>query len=129
MAASALAFRTRWDQQPEGAEIEVAEAMTDLTLEIIARTMFSTDGASVSATVRHSMEGAMAELNMNLLDILPVIGDVRFRAREKRIAAVFAEMDADIARMIEDRKANPTDGPQDLLSRLIEARDSEGVRR
>lgn len=126
MAASALAFRSRWDQQPDGAEIEVAEAMTDLTLEIIARTMFSTDGATVSANVRRSMEGAMAELNMNLLDILPVIGDIRFRAREKRIAAVFAEMDADIARMIEDRQSTPVDGPQDLLSRLIEARDSEG---
>jgi cytochrome P450 len=126
MAASALAFRSRWDQQPDGAQIEVAEAMTDLTLEIIARTMFSTDGEGVSANVRDTMERAMGELNMNLLDILPVIGDVRFRAREKRIAAMFAAMDADIARMIDDRKSNPTNGPQDLLSRLIEARDSEG---
>lgn len=126
MAASALAFRSRWDQQPDGAEIEVAEAMTDLTLEIIAQTMFSTDGEGVSANVRDTMDRAMGELNMNILDILPGIGDIRFRAREKRIAATFAEMDADIARMIEARLAAPADGPQDLLSRLIAARDSEG---
>ncbi|MES2722109.1 MAG: cytochrome P450 [Pseudomonadota bacterium] len=125
MAACAEAFRRRWDQAPEGAEIDVAEAMTDLTLQIIARTMFSTDGADVADVVRGTMEKAMEQLDFNILDILPVIGEHRFKARERRIEAIFAEMDGAIARMIAERQADPEGGPKDLLSRLIAARDGE----
>lgn len=125
MAACAEAFRARWDQAPEGTEIDVAEDMTDLTLQIIARTMFSTDGADVAGVVRRTMEKAMEQLDFNLLDILPVISEGRFKARERRIETIFAQLDDAIARMIAARQADPEGGPQDLLARLITARDGE----
>src|SRR5262249_7207837 len=41
-------FVESWDQRGPGTEIDVAEAMTELTLRIITRAMFSTDSSGIT---------------------------------------------------------------------------------
>ena len=123
MIEETLAFRDRWDQAPPDEPIDVARDMTRLTLQIISRTMFSTDGSSLAQIMEDAVSGAMATLQVGLLDFVPGIDRLRVRARKKRVAQVFAELDAAVARLIAEREANP--GGDDLLGRLIAARDAE----
>lgn len=123
MVEETLAFRDRWDQTPQDAPIDVARDMSRLTLQIISRAVFSTDGSALGEIMESSLDGAMAATRVGLGDFIPVLDRMRFKAREKRIAAVFAELDAVVARLIAEREARP--GGSDLLARLIAARDGE----
>src|SRR5262249_59903513 len=64
-------------------------------------------------------------LNFGLLDLLPVIGPMRLRAKERALHNDYAAMDGAIYRMIEERRANLDRAPNDLLTRLIAAKDPE----
>lgn len=123
MAEETLAFFSRWDQTPHDAPIDVARDMSRLTLQIISRAVFSTDGSALGEMMESSLDGAMAATRIGVGDFIPVLSGLRQKARQKRIAGVFAELDAVVARLIAEREAQP--GGSDLLSRLIAARDSE----
>jgi len=124
MAASSEAFAEGWRRLPEGAVVDVSEAMNALTLTIISRTMFSADGAAAEPAVAQAMKGAGDLNDINVLDLVPGVSALRMKARIKRFAAIFRPLDTQIARMIAAREgsANP---PDDLLSRLMAARDDE----
>lgn len=85
MVEEAMAFRDRWDQQPPDAPVDVARDMTRLTLQIIARTMFSTDGSALAAVMEDAIAGGMATLQIGLLDFVPGLDRLRLRAREARV--------------------------------------------
>jgi cytochrome P450 len=123
MVEEAMAFRDRWDQLPPGAPVDVARDMTRLTLQIIARTMFSTDGSALATVMEDAIAGGMATLQIGLMDFIPGLDRLRLRAREARVARVFAELDAAVAALIAEREAHP--GGDDLMARLIAARDGE----
>jgi cytochrome P450 len=123
MVEEALAFRDRWDQAPPDTPVDVARDMTRLTLQIIARTMFSTDGSALATVMEDAIGDGMATLQMGIADFIPGLSTLRMRAREKRVALVFAGLDAAVARLIAEREAKS--GGDDLLARLIAARDSE----
>ncbi len=123
MAAEAEAFAPRWDQSATGEPVDVARDMTQLTLRIIARTMFSADGAAVGAVMERAVADGMAAMRPGLGDFVPLINRLTARAREQRMSAVFAELDGAIARLIAERER--TGGGEDLLARLIAARDDE----
>jgi len=129
MARATEDFLPRWRALPDGATIDIGEEMTQLTLEIISETVFSSDTGRMTDLVGRTFEAAMKKLDFGLLDILPVIGRMRMRGRIKQIHEIFRELDAEVARLIAERAQNRTDGPQDLLSRLVAAQDGEsGVR-
>ena len=123
MVEEALAFRDEWDHAPPDRPIDVARDMSRLTLQIIARTMFSTDGAALATVMEETIAGGMATLQVGLADFIPGLATLRLRAREKRVAQVFAPLDAVVARLIAERETHP--GGDDLLARLIAARDGE----
>ena len=123
MAEETLAFFSRWDQTPQDEPIDVARDMSRLTLQIISRAVFSTDGSALGEMMETALGGAMAGIRIGVGDFMPVLDGLRQKAREKRIAGVFAELDAVVARLIAEREAQP--GGSDLLSRLIAARDGE----
>jgi len=104
--------------------VDVSEAMNALTLTIIARTMFSDDGAAAEPAVAAAMKGGNDFNDINLLDLVPGAAQLRMKARIKRFAAMFRPLDTGIARMIASREAS-ADPPDDLLSRLMAARDAE----
>ncbi len=108
-------------------EIEFEQAMTDLTMEIIARTMF---GAALGDEARELSEAVQAlspiairemMAPFTLPDWLPLPGKA-----QKRWA--MATIDALVRRFIRDRRAAGSDRG-DLLSMLLLAVDEEGDRR
>ncbi len=123
MADDARAFAERWAQLPPGEPVDVAHDMTRLTLQIISRAVFATDGAALGDMMEAGVNGAMAATQVGVLDFVPLIDKWRMARREARVASVFADIDAMVGHLIAEREAAP--GGNDLLSRLISARDGE----
>ena len=113
-----------WAKLPEGTEVDVSVEMTNVTLQIICRAMFSSDGGEMASITGSSLtRGADEAFNFNLLDILPIIGPRRIAKKVKLMGEIFAPMDGAIARLMEARRADP--GKTDLLGRLVAALDEE----
>ncbi|HUO12169.1 MAG TPA: cytochrome P450, partial [Caulobacteraceae bacterium] len=119
-------FYPRWDAAPDGAVIDVGSDMSQLTLRIIAGTMFSADTDEVIGLVAETMKGGFDFNDFNILDVLPIVGGWRMRRREKRMAAQFRPLDAVINRLIAARRQAPEGEAVDLLGRLITARGEAG---
>jgi cytochrome P450 len=127
IAASAQEFLTRWDALPDGAAIDMAQEMKALTLQVIARTVFSTDSAEIIDLIGGALSrGLDAAAEANILDLLPVVGEWRMRARERRLAASSVGLDEAVAALVRAREANLAEAPADLLTRLVGAKDEEG---
>jgi cytochrome P450 len=123
MAAASAEFADEWARLDNASEIDVSEEMTRLTLEIICRSIFSTDYQEMTAISGSALARSSDAFDFNLLDILPIIGEQRLKAREKKMAAIFASLDGAISRLIEARKADPSH--RDLLGRLVAQMDEE----
>lgn len=124
MARTSAEFAERWAELPDGAERDVSDEMTALTLDIISKTMFSADASEMTGQTGVALQKAgEAAFQFNLLDVLPIIGPIRMKQREKLMGEIFAGMDAGIERLVAARKANP--GQTDLLGRLVAALDEE----
>jgi len=113
--------RDRWQG---GSVFDIRAAMTQLTLEIVAKTLF---GADVESEVRELGEAMDVTVTMfdrsrypwaRLLNLLPLPSNIRFFKATNR---VFATID----QMISQRRATPSDR-NDFLSLLLKARDTEG---
>ncbi len=117
----------KWDGLPDGAPVDMAQDMKALTLQVIARTVFSTDSAEVIDLIGGALSrGLEAAADANILDLLPLVGEWRMRARERRLAASSAGLDAAVARLVAAREAALATAPNDLLTRLVQAKDIEG---
>jgi cytochrome P450 len=111
-----------WTGVPPTASIDVAEAMSGLTLAIISEAMFSVRGDPEIAVIGQAVSAYQAATRPSFADLLglpewlprPAIG----RARK-----IFRECDRVIARLIEERRRDG--GPDDLLSMLLAASDEE----
>jgi cytochrome P450 len=122
--------RDRW--QP-GQIFDIRAAMTQLTLEIVAKTLFD---AEIESEVRELGEAMDITVTMfdrsrnpfaRLLNLLPLKSNLRFLKAKDR---VFETID----RMIAQRRAMFSRDPKgsadkDFLSILLKARDSEGDNR
>lgn len=117
-------FQAGWDAVPDGGEVDVAADMSTLTLRIIAGAMFSTDTEDVIDLVAATMKDGFDIGQFSILDILPVVGPMRMRRYERRMAEQFRPLDAAIDRMIDAREKDP--GAADLLNRLVTAYDENG---
>jgi cytochrome P450 len=119
-------YLARWAQLEDGAEIDIAQDMSGVTLLIIARTMFSTDTDDVIGAVGDSMRaGFDVNDDFNILDLLPIIGPMRMKKRLARMEQQFRPLDAAIDRMIAERASQPDGAGADLLGRLVAATDAE----
>ena len=126
MAQETALFADRWDELPDGAEIDVSADMTRLTFEIIARTMFSADASEIAALLGRALHDSQARaFDFNVLDMLPVVGPVRFRRRKAVISSIFAPMDGAVRQLIEQRQAAGGAPAADLLGRMVAAMDEE----
>lgn len=119
-------FYAKWDNLPDGAEVDMAADMSALTLRIIAGTMFSADTDDVIGLVASTMKDGFDVSQFNILDVLPITGPMRMRRREREMAEQFRPLDAAINRMIDAREKDPQGAAADLLGRLITAHDDSG---
>jgi cytochrome P450 len=125
MTDATMAFRQHWDALDNNPEVDISEEMKQLTLQIICKTMFSSDADALIELTGTTLGMTQAALSFSLLDILPIIGPRRMKAKEEAIHADFARMDAAIYRMIAEREKNLAEAPNDLLTRLIAAKDPD----
>lgn len=127
--AEVMADRTeraqaRW---ADGAELDVAEEMMRLTLEIVGKTLFDAevgaDAEEINAAVTEGMGyvmGAVSSL-VPVPPFLPTPGNLRNRR-------VIAGLDAIVYRMIRERRESGEDRG-DLLSMMLAARGEDGESR
>jgi cytochrome P450 len=119
MVERAAAMRANWEP---GQSFDMSAAMMELTLEIVARTLFATD---VTAAIREINDEVNVIMRLyNYLIALPkaesylrwpIPGLMRFRKARGRL-------DVQVYRMIAERRASIEDRG-DLLSMLMAARD------
>lgn len=126
MTESAQRLIEHWDGLGPGAKVDMAQEMTGLALKIICRTMFSTDSEEMVGEIGSSLESSLKGVGeANILDLIPIISELRMRQREARTARAFAPLDASIARLVAQREADHDAFPADLLNRLVAAKDAE----
>jgi cytochrome P450 len=122
-ATFARRTRDRWNA---GDVFDVRAAMTQLTLEIVAKTLFD---AEIEAEVRELGEAMDVTVTMfdrsrhpfaRLLNLLPLKSNLRFLKAKDR---VFETIDRMIA---QQRRQGSSGDRKDFLSILLRARDSEG---
>jgi cytochrome P450 len=127
ITATAETFIARWQAMSDGSTVDVAEEMRFLTLRVISRTVFSSDSEEIIDLIGGALgRGIEAAATANMLDLLPVIGEMRMKRRERRLAASSAGLDAAIAGLVADRQAGLDSAPADLLTRLVTAKDDDG---
>jgi cytochrome P450 len=125
MAGAAGELSAQWSKLAKGAGIDVATAMMQVTLDIISRTMFSSDSDDIVHVMERSVGRYQTEMRPNILDLLNVPLWLAGFSRRNVPARTFGEFDAMVERLIETRTRNPGDFPKDLLGRLIAARDDQ----
>lgn len=116
------------DRLKTGQEVDMAEAMMLTTLEIIARTMFGSEGETDVSAVGEAMDRYQTTVRPTIPDLL---GLPRWVPRPGAAAgrAAMAAMDEIIGSLIRRRRAAIAGGRpagDDLLGLLLAARDEEG---
>jgi cytochrome P450 len=124
MTAAAEEVLAEWNALPAAATVEVADAMMEVTLKIISRTMFSSDSDDIMRVMSHAAGRYQETVRPNVLDLFHVSDRVAGLARRKASRKAFAEFDRLIDQLIAARVAEQT-APKDLLARLIAARDEQ----
>ncbi len=120
MSESTLRLAEGWR---DGAEVDMAGEMMRLTLEIVARTLFGSDVSRDVATISHSMEVMMANVNRLIAPFAEVLNRLPLPST-LRIRRAIQALDEVILRLIRERLDDPEDRG-DLLSMLLLARDEE----
>jgi cytochrome P450 len=114
-----------WDTKGENAETDIAREMITLTLEVISRTMFSTDSDALQSRLDETIRKGMGELSFGLQHIAPLIGPFLLNRKLARVRANFEAVDAAMQKLIRGREKHAGAAPKDLLDRLIAATDNE----
>jgi cytochrome P450 len=116
----------RWAQLPD-AEIDVAPAMMQATLNVISLTMFSRDSSDIVALIERGFERFQTQMRLNLVDFFELPAWLKKLSFARRAPPIFAELDQVIGQLLAARAAaDAVDArPKDLLARLIAARDAE----
>ncbi len=110
----------------DGARVDLSAEMARLALAIAGKTLFSADVEREAEDVRDALSTVLEQFGVavlpftELLDYLPTPWTIRFNRARRRL-------DATIYRVIDERRASGEgDDTGDLLSMLMNARDTEG---
>jgi len=129
IVACAALQSERWSQRPNSAEpIDIAAASMELSLEIVARTLFDTEVTDDIRSINDEVNTIMGLYNfivafprIELFMRLPIPGIMKFRRSKARLDAV-------VDRLIREHKEATAAGkpdPGDLLSMLLASRDEQ----
>ena len=100
---------------------DVHSEMSSLTLEIVGRTLFGLDLSDESGRVGDALDVVMAGAEFSATDLLPQWVPTPGR---RRFEKAVEDLDEVVARIVEERKRNPTE--DDVVSKLLDARDEAG---
>lgn len=125
MIADSERMLDRWDGLArEGQPVEIAEEMTQLTASIILRAMFSSETIESIDRMKNAVEVMVAYVNGRLTGTaLPIWVPT---GTNRRYVAARTMVRRSITGLIEERRGTDSSSwPDDLLSRLMTARDEE----
>ena len=126
IAAASDKMLRRWDGDGASGAFDLEGAMAELTLDIIARALFSSDSDLIKETLHRSSVRYQAEMNLSPLALIPGINRVWARYKTRRAEAILRDVNALMDRIIEGRRRRAGPVPdKDLLDLLLEARDPE----
>jgi cytochrome P450 len=140
MTTAATAHLEKWDALEDGARIDVSEAMTELTLDVVGRALFGTTLADTADRLRPAvgmgMDTAVGAARLQSVLTLPkwfidLAGRVVFRApvlprSVRRIQVAMRTIDDVVREIITARRAQGTDDQGDMVGLLLAARDVDG---
>ncbi len=125
MTGAAQELLVHWSRLGAGAGVDVATAMMEVTLNIISRTMFSSDSEDIVALMERGAGRYQAQMRPNMMDFVGFPAWLAGLGRVSVADRTLREFDMQIDRLIKMRSHNPESGPKDLLARLIAARDEQ----
>ena len=115
-----------WDEEGDGSPFDLEGTMKELTLDIIARAMFSSDSERIKDTLHRSSTRYQAEMNLSPFALIPGINRVWARLKEQQAARILKDLNVLMGQLIEARKTrSSTPSGDDLLDRLLHAPDPE----
>ena len=125
MTGAAEELLAQWGKVPSGTGVDVQTAMMEVTLNIISRTMFSSDSDDIVTIMARSAGRYQAEMRPNIMDMMGLPKWLAGLPRNRVAQRTLGEFDQVIDRLIEERTRDPGNNPKDLLARLIAARDEQ----
>lgn len=126
IAEEAARFRERWTQAARrGEPVDMLTEMSILTASIIVKSMFSTEADNTIAWVKDAVETMVSFVSSKQMN--PLRAPLWMPTpRNRAYLAARARVHAYIQDVIAQRRAQPpASWPNDLLSRLMQARDEE----
>ena len=106
-----------------GQVIDVHRDMMRLTFQIAAETLLGADVRSAAAAVGRALNAVLADFNERLYTLLPLPEWIPTPAN-RRLTRAKRTLDQLVMRIIAERR-KASEKPDDLLTRLMEARDEE----
>jgi cytochrome P450 len=140
MAAATQEFLDRWPETSPTGPVDVASAMTEVTLDVVGRALFGATLADTAARLRPAvavgLETALAGARLQTLLALPrwlvdAIGAAIFYVPLLppplgRIRHAMRTIDATVRAIIDERVATGSGTEDDLLGQLLGARGEDG---
>ena len=120
MTRHAARLLDAWDRLGSGSRLDVATAMSALTLDIISEAMFSVVDDPVIGAIGQAVAVYQEKVRPSFADILGLPAWVP-RLGRGRAKAIFAKADRVIHDIIDARRRNG--GPDDLLSAMLAAEE------
>lgn len=122
MTASALQMLERWGQfAAERRTFDVSTQMMALTLRIVGETLLSMDISGEAGEIARALTDAQDHFgNFRLSTLLPFLPT----AENRRFRAAVRTLDGIVRKIVDDRR-HGTARPNDLLTKLLDARDPE----
>jgi cytochrome P450 len=112
-----------WDASANFTEVDVSAAMMQVALQIVSRTLFSSDSNEIANVIERGVEEYQTTIRPGLLDLLHIPQWLTRLVSPRRSEAIFDELDRLVDRLL--RSHDPAAERQDLLGRLIAARGAE----
>ncbi len=112
-----------WDALPNFGEVDVAAAMMQVAMQIVSRALFSSDSNEIANVIERGVGEYQTTVRPGLLDLLHIPQWLTRFVSPRRSEAIFDELDRLVDKLL--RSHDPTAERQDLLARLIAARDSQ----
>ncbi|HEY8982956.1 MAG TPA: cytochrome P450 [Streptomyces sp.] len=109
-----------------GDRVDVRQEMAALTQRIAVRTLFGAESAGRESVIGTAMEIAQREIGAELHGVMGMLPSWVPTPGRRRLRAAVAQIDAEVGRLISEG-ASSGEERDDLLSRLMAARDENGV--
>ncbi len=108
-------------------EVDVASTSLRLTLGIVFRTVFGAEVGDVSAEVGEAIDEMMEQFELELRTWRRFVPKSWLRGGRRRVAHARAALDKVVYGLIAARRLRPLEDGDDLLGRLMLARDESGA--